>query len=172
MKIILLVFGIIVGLLVLVGIILYLFGRAQPERHMARIAFTLPKPRAVVWTALVDYPAMAQWWPAVKTVRLETRPNGEVITWNADAHGQQIGFRTQEEQAPARLVREIVGDNLPFGGTWTYELVEENGATRMTLTEDGYIKPPFFRAVARLFMKPDATMRDFEKNFTAYVATK
>jgi len=69
-------------------------------------------------------------------------------------------------------VREIVGDDLPFGGMWTYELTEENGATEVRLMEDGFIKPPFFRAVAKLFMKPDATMRDFEKHFSLYVASR
>jgi hypothetical protein len=48
---------------------------------------------------------------------------------------------------------------LPFGGTWTYELVEDGATTRVTLTEDGFVKAPLFRGVARLFMKPDATMR-------------
>ena len=76
------------------------------------------------------------------------------------------------ENAPAHLVREIVGDDLPFGGTWTYDLAEDAGATRVTLREDGFVKPPLFRAIARLFMKPDATMRDFEKNFTRYVGTQ
>jgi uncharacterized protein YndB with AHSA1/START domain len=172
MKTVLVIAGVIVGLLVLTGIILYLFGRAQPERHRASITFTLPKPRPAVWAALTDYASMPAWWPAVKSVRLETRPNGEVITWNTDPHDQLVGFRTKEEQAPTRLVREIVGDSLPFGGTWTYELAEENGSTRITLTEDGFIKPPFFRAIARLFLKPDATMRDFEKHFTAHLAAK
>jgi len=172
MKIVLLLLGALVGLLFLVGVVLYFVGRAQPERHTARIAFTLAKPRAVVWAALTDYAAMPQWWPAVKSIRLETRSNGEVITWNTDSHGKEIGFRTKEEKAPSLLVREIVGDKLPFGGTWTYELAEESGATRVTLTEDGFISPPLFRGIARFFMKPDATMRDFEQNFTRYVAAK
>ena len=172
MKVLLVVLAILAGLLVLAGLVLYLIGRAQPERHTASISFTLPKPSAVVWAALTDYAAMPRWWPAVKSVRLETRPNGEVVTWNTDAHGEVIGFRTNKEQAPSLLVREIVGDDLPFGGTWTYALVEEKGSTRVTLTEDGFIKPPLFRAMARLFMKPDGTMRDFQQHFTAYVATK
>src|SRR5882762_3556628 len=156
MKILLISLGVIVGLLVLAGLGIYLLGRAQPERHTAALSFTLPKPRAAVWVALTDYASMSRWWPAVQAVRTETRPNGDVLTWNKDAHGREIAFRTREEKAPARLVREIVGDDLPFGGTWTYELAEDGGATRVTLTEDGFIKPPFFRGVARLFMKPDA----------------
>ncbi len=172
MKIFLLIFAVLAGLLVLTGIVLYLVGRAQPERHTASIAFTLPKPRPAVWAALTDYATMPRWWPAVKSIRLETRLNGEIVTWNTDSHGKEIGFCTKSEQSPARLVREIVGDELPFGGTWTYELAEENGVTRVTLTEDGFIKPALFRGIAKLFMKPDATMRDFERHFTRYVATK
>ncbi len=172
MKTLLISVAILVGLLLLAGIVLYLIGRAQPERHTARIVFTLPKSRATVWAALTDYAAMPKWWPAVKSIRLETRPNGEIVTWNTDSHGKEIGFLTKLEQSPTRLVREIVGDELPFGGTWTYELAEENGATRVTLAEDGFIKPALFRGMAKLFMKPDATMRDFERHFTPYVTTK
>ena len=172
MKILLLIAGIVVVLAVLAGLVFYFVGRAQPERHTATITFTLPKSRAIVWAALTDYAAMPKWWPAVKSIRRETRPNGDVITWNTDSHGKEIGFRSKEEKAPARLVREIVGDDLPFGGVWIYELAEENGTTRVTLTENGFIKPPLFRGIAKFFMPPDATMRDFEKNFTPYVSAK
>ena len=172
MKLVLLILGVIVTLVILAGMFFYLIGRAQPMRHTASITFTLPKSRAIVWAALTDYAAMSKWWPAVKAIRLETRANGEVITWNTDSHGKQVGFRTKEEKAPARLVREIVGDDLPFGGVWTYELTEVNGATQVKLTEDGFITPPLYRGIAKFFLPPDATMRDFEKYFTPYVATK
>lgn len=172
MKTLLFLLTILVGLVLLAGLFFYLVGLAQPERHRASISFTLPKPRPVVWAALNNYAAMPSWWPAIRAVRLETRADGEVITWNTDRHGKQIGFRTAEERAPARLVREIVGDDLPFGGTWTYELTEQNGTTQLTLVEDGFIKPPFFRGIAKFLLKPDATMRDFEKHFTPYVAAQ
>ena len=172
MKILLLILGGLAALLVLAGLVFYLIGRAQPERHTATITFIVPKPRPSVWVALTDYASMPQWWPAVKSIRFETRAGGEVISWNKDAHGKEIGFRTQSEKPPARLVREIVGDDLPFGGTWTYELAEDGGGTRVTLTEDGFIKPPLFRGIAKFFLPPDAAMRDFEKHFTAYVASK
>ena len=172
MKIALIILGILVGLLVLTGLLLYLLGRAQPERHTSRVSFAVPKPRAAVWAALTDYASMPQWWPAVKSIRFETRSDGTQLTINTDKHGQQIAFRTKEEQAPARLVREIVGDELPFGGTWTYELANENGATRLTVTEDGFIKPPLFRAIARYFLGLDTTLKDFAQHFTAHLAAK
>jgi uncharacterized protein YndB with AHSA1/START domain len=170
MKIVLLVVAGVIALLLVAGLVIYLVGRSQPERHTASIRFVVPQPRPAVWTALTDYASMPHWWPAVKATRLEPRPDGTIVTWNTDGHGQVIGFKTREEQAPARLVREITGDDLPFGGTWTYDLAEENGGTAITITEDGFVKPPFFRGMMKLFMKPDATMRDFEKHFTARLA--
>ena len=163
---------IIVGIVVLPASLLYLFGRLQPERHTSTIWFTLSKPPAVVWEALTDYAAMPKWWPAVKKVRFETPADGRTITWNTDNHGKETGFRTLEEKPPARLVREIVGENLPYGGTWTYALADEQGHTRLTLTEDGFIKSPFLRGIEKLFVKKATTMHDFEKNFSAYLESK
>ena len=172
MKTALIVIAVLTSLIVLAGLVLFLIGRGQPERHTASRTFTVSQPCNVVWMALTDYASMPQWWPSVKSIRMETKPNGEVITWNKDSHGREIGFRTKEEKAPAKLVREIVGDDQLFGGTWTYELAEDKGGTRVTLTEDGFIKPPLFRAIARYFIGLDATMKDFEKHFTARLAAK
>ncbi len=130
----------------LATIILYRLGHSLPERHTVSITVMMPKARVLVWAALTDCAAMPQWWQAVQAIRFETTGDGDVLAWNKDARGKEIAFRTREEIAPERLVREIVGDDLPFGGTWTYELTAGGGATRIKLTEDGFIKPPLFRA--------------------------
>ena len=168
MKIALLLVGSVLGLLVLAGLILYFLGRSLPEKHSSRISIVRP----AVWAVITDYAKMPAWWPEVKGIRMETRPHGEVWTWNKDAHDQEIAFRTKEEQAPARLVREIVGDDLPFGGTWTFELAEEGGRTRLTLIEDGFIKPPLFRAIAQHFIGLDKTVKSFAAHLEKRVATK
>ena len=172
MKTALLTLGLVAGLICLTVAGLYLLGRTQPANHTAAISFLLPRPRARVWAALTDYVNLPAWWPAVKAVRFETRPGGEIVTWNRDAHGREVGFRTREENAPTHLVREIVGDDLPFGGTWTYDLEEVAGGTKVNLREDGFVSSPLFRGIARVFLAPDATMRDFERHFTAYVTAK
>jgi uncharacterized protein YndB with AHSA1/START domain len=41
--------------------VIFLIGRAEPEHHTARVAFTLPKSRPAVWAALTDYAAMPRW---------------------------------------------------------------------------------------------------------------
>lgn len=125
-----------------------------------------------MWAIITDYANMTAWWHAVKGIRMETRPNGEVWTWNKDSHGNEIAFRTKEEQAPAKLVREIMGDDLPFGGTWTFELTEEGGQTRLTVTENGFVKPPLFRAIMQYFIRSDKTLKDFAANLEKRVAAK
>ena len=172
MKILLLVVLGLAGVLVLVLLGLYLAGSGLPREHRAQIAVILPARRATVWAALTDYAAMPQWWPAVKSVRFERRPDGTELTWNMDGHGGEIPFRTAEARTGEKLVRAIATNDLPFGGSWTYELADAGpDATRLTLTEDGFINPPVFRAVARWVLGLDSTMKDFLVHFEPHVAT-
>jgi uncharacterized protein YndB with AHSA1/START domain len=166
MKIALLIVLGLAGVLAVAVLALYLAGSRLPREHRAQVTVVLSASRVTVWAALTDYAAMPQWWPAVKSVRLEKRPDGTELTWNTDRHGQEIPFRTVDSRTNEKLVRLIARDDLPFGGTWTYELADAGpGATRLTLTEDGFINPPIFRAVARWFLGLDTTMKDFLLHF-------
>lgn len=172
MKIALLIVGSLVGLLALAGLILYLIGRSLPERHTSRVTVVLPIARPAAWAVITDYAKIPEWWPDVKGIRLETRPNGEVWAWNKDAHNREIAFRTKEETAPSKLVREIMGDDLPFGGTWTFDLAARGERTELTITEDGFIKPPLFRAIAQYFIGLDRTMKSFAASLEKRLAAK
>ena len=50
----------------------------------------------------------------------------------------------------SRLVGRIVDDGLPFGGTWAFDLTPDGAGCRLRITENGFIKPPPFRYIARL----------------------
>lgn len=163
---------IIVVLLVLSGLVLYLLGHLLPLRHTARHSFTVPQPRALVWKTLTDYAGMPRWWPAVKSVRFETRADGRVVTWNTGAHGQEIGFFTRKEQAPVRFVREMTSDNPHFGGSWTFELADTADGTRVTISEDGFVRPAFYRAIAHYIMGYDSTMKDYGAHLTRHLRTR
>lgn len=168
------VLTIVLGLVVLcaaLALVLYVAGGRMPREHRTQRSVTLHASRAAVWSALTDYSAMPRWWPAVKKVRTERLPNGAELTWNTDSHGQEIPFRTLESRANEKLVRQIAQDDLPFGGTWTFELADDPAGTKLTLTENGYINPPIFRAMARWFIGLDATMKDFFAHFVPYVET-
>ena len=173
MKIALLLVLGLAALLALAALVFYLAGSRMPREHRSVVRVVLKAGRAAVWTALTDYAAMPAWWPAVKAVRTEELPDGTELTWNKDSHGQEIPFRTGESRANEKLVRVIAKDDLPFGGTWTVELADApGGGTRLTLTEDGFINPPIFRAIATWFIGLDATQKDFTANLEKRLATK
>ena len=170
------VLWVIAGLIAVVALgvlVLYIGGSRLPREHRSQLTVTLRASRAAVWTALTDYAAMPQWWPAVKAVRMGQMPDGTELTFNMDKHGQEIPFRTVESRPNEKLVRMIANDQLPFGGTWSYELADaENGGTRLTLTEDGFINPPVFRAMAKWFLGLDTTQRDYLQHLEQHLAEK
>lgn len=173
MKIVLTLILGVVALIALAVLVLYIGGSCLPREHRSQLTVTLRARRPVVWTALTDYAAMPKWWPAVKAVRQEKLPDGTELTWNQDSHGQEIPFRTGESRPNEKLVRVIASDQLPFGGTWTYELADaDGGGTRLTLTEDGFIKPPIFRAMAKWFFGLDTTQRDYLRHLQEHVDGK
>jgi uncharacterized protein YndB with AHSA1/START domain len=171
MKILLLSVVGLVGLLVVAGLVFYLAGSQMPRTHRSVVTVDLRTSRAAVWAAITDYAATPRWWPAVKSVRIEKLPDGAELAWNADARGREIPFRTVESRANEKLVRAIAKDDLPFGGTWTYELTDASGGgTRLTLTEDGIINPPIFRAMAKWFFGLDSNQRDHLAHLEKYLA--
>ena len=173
MKIALCIVGGLVVLLVLAAAVLYLAGSRMPREHRSVVSIILKAGRTAVWTAITDYAAMPAWWPAVKAVRTENLSDGTELTWNKDGHGKEIPFRTGESRMNEKLVRLIAQDDLPFGGTWTFELTDApGGGTRLTLTEDGFINPAIFRAVAAWFIGLDATQKDFIANLEKHLAAK
>jgi uncharacterized protein YndB with AHSA1/START domain len=169
-----LLFGLVglIGLLLIVALVLYLAGSRMPREHRSVVTVDLRAPRAAVWKAITDYAAMPQWWPALKSIRVEKLPDGTELTWNTDAHGHEIPFRTGESRVNEKLVRIIAKDDLPFGGTWTYELADTNDGTRLTLTEDGIIRPPIFRAIAKWFFGLDTNQRDHLAHLEKHLKTE
>jgi hypothetical protein len=162
----------LVLLVVVAGLVLYVAGSRMPRGHRSQVTATLKASRPAVWAAITHYSAMPAWWPAVKSVRLETLPDGTELTWNTDRHNRQIPFRTGESRPAEKLVRIIAKDDLPFGGCWTYLLADApGGGTQITLIEDGVINPPLFRAIATWFFGLDTTQKDYlshlEKHLSA-----
>jgi uncharacterized protein YndB with AHSA1/START domain len=176
MKIVLIVAVGVIAALIVAALVCYIAGSQMPREHRSVVIATFKASRATVWTAITDYAAMPSWWPAVKSVRVEKLPDGTELTWNKDSHGQEIPFRTGESRVNEKLVRVIAvekAEKIPFGGTWTFELADApGGGTRLMLTEDGFINPAIFRAVAKWFIGLDATQKDFVANLEKRLAAK
>ena len=173
MKIVLVLVLGLIGAAGIALLVFYIAGSRMPREHRSQMKATFPADRATVWDAINDFDGMPGWWPAVKSVRIERLTDGTVITWNKDAHGNEVPFKTTVLQPQQKLVRMIASTDQPFGGTWTFDLADASGGgTVLTLTEDGWIGPPFYRAVAQWVIGLDATQKDFMAHLGKHLAAK
>ncbi len=151
---------VVLGGLVALGAVLYLTGLFLPVAHVASSSVRLQQPVDSVWRTVRALEESASWWPAVSAMeRLPDRDGREV--WLQRQTTGDLPMEVMESTAPVRLVMRIADDNLPFGGTWTYEIQEAMGGSRITITEEGEIYNPFFRVMSRFFFGYHGTQESY-----------
>jgi uncharacterized protein YndB with AHSA1/START domain len=151
--------GGLVGLVALMALI----GLALPRAHLAARRAVLAQPPAAVWAALVDLDAQPRWRRGLKKIERQ----GDRRFRETTGQGA-ITFEVVEERPPELRITRIADDNLPFGGRWIYELTPDGAGTRLTITEDGFIKNPVFRFLARTVFSTSATMEAFLRDLGAH----
>ncbi|HWA25245.1 MAG TPA: SRPBCC family protein [Lacunisphaera sp.] len=164
MKVVLLVLAGFAGLLALVALI----GAALPRRHVASRQASYRQTTSVLYQAVRDFAAQPQWRTGVRSVELLAPAEGRAGHREISRHGA-ITYRVQEDRPAERLVLAIADENLPFGGTWTYEFKPCAGGASVRITEDGFVKNPLFRFLARFAFGHAATietyLRDLGRKF-------
>ena len=141
---------IVVGSLVVLLVAVTLWGALLPPTHSLTRSALYRQPPDLVWRAIATFPAQPSWRPDVGSVERLADRNGHEVWKEADRRGGGVAFETLESVYPRRLVRRIVDEGLPFGGTWTQVLTPEGSGTRLSITEDGVVRNPFFRFVVRV----------------------
>lgn len=143
--------GGLVGLIVLLALI----GLVLPRGHVSSRRAHLARPREDVWRAIDDVERYPTWRKGVTAVARDGRAFTET-----SSHGK-IRYEVVEAQAPGLRITRIADPKLPFGGRWIYELAEDRGGTRLTITEDGFITNPVFRTLSRTVFSTTATLERF-----------
>ncbi len=152
--------ALVLGGLVALVVVLYLAGLFIPVGHVATSTVRLHQPVDSVWRVVRALEESASWWPTVSAMeRLPDKDGREV--WLQRQTTGDLPLEVIESTEPVRLVMRIADDKLPFGGIWTYEIQEEAGGTRITITEDGEIYSPFFRVMSRFFFGYHATQESY-----------
>lgn len=145
MKIALLILAILIALVIILLVIGYLMTRG----HVASSRVTIQRPASEIWPVVSDVESLPKWWKRVRSVeRIPDRDGHAVYVLKSDQGPMPMAV--VESVPNQRFVTRIVGDELPFGGSWTYELSESGGVTTVTVTERGEIYNPFFRLVSRV----------------------
>jgi len=156
----------IVVVLLVLAAILYGVGSTMPRDHLVASRVQLTAPRDSVWAVLSAFGDYPKWDSDFKS-SVRGKPHRGREVWVQEAGRMTMSLEVKSAQAPSRLVTEIVTDDKSdWGGVWTYDLVANGIGTEVTITEDGWIKPPLFRVLMRV-MGTHATMDGVLKSLGA-----
>lgn len=150
-----------IGLLLLVGAALFLIGSLRAPGHSATTQAVYPVPQQEVWDTLTAFDRWGAWYPEVSRVTALPERAGYrriVVTgeWG------EVPTELTVWAPPHRLRTEM--DQGTFSGSWTWELTPVPEGTKVTVTEAGEVRSPFFRALM-LFTDNAATMLAFHRAF-------
>ena len=163
---------VLVGLGALVAIVgvIAVVGWSLPVRHRASAERTYRASPTDLFALINDVDGFPSWRAEVR--RTETLPeqNGHRRWVETTKNGPPITYVVEQMIPDQLLVGRIANTDLPFGGSWTYELRPVgHGATSLRITENGEVYNPIFRFVSRFVMGHDATITQYltsvEKRF-------
>jgi hypothetical protein len=146
---------------VIVAAIVVAIGAALPKGHVASRKILLRASPNEVF-ALIAGPSD---WRGFKYELLAESP----LQWReTDSSGEAIMYERVETMAPGRIVNRIADPKLPFGGSWTYEIVPSGNDTELTIVENGEVYNPLFRFVSRFIMGHTATIEKYQRDLAAH----
>jgi hypothetical protein len=150
------VVGIVVGLLVLAGI-MALIGSRLPKAHVASRSILLHRSPQDVYAVVRDFSSAPRWRSDLKRIDVDAQPGRPVYFREEGKHGT-INYELVEDVPVQRMVTRIRDTDLGFSGQWTYSFAPENGATRLTIREDGEVSNVLFRFMSRYVFGQTATI--------------
>jgi uncharacterized membrane protein len=156
-----------VGGLLAVVLVVTAVGYLLPQDHLASREMILAAPASRVFDTITDVGRYPEWRTDLAKVEIVSQTP---LRWRELAGGDQVTFEVVESQPPERLQVRIADPDLPFGGTWTYELSPQASGTRLRITERGEVYNPVFRFMSRFVFGHTATidayLADFERRLS------
>jgi hypothetical protein len=107
--------------------------------------------------------AMPGWREGLKSVERLPDQNGLPAHLEITSSGE-LPMETLEMTPPQKLVTRIADSNLPFGGTWTFEITPVADGATLRITERGYVTNPFFRFLSRFVFRQTSTIETYLKS--------
>lgn len=154
--------GLVSGLLTVLAALaslagaVWLIGMVIPPEHVASRSARFAAAPDTLWAVLGDLSGYARWAPDVKDVTRLADQNGRPVYALEGKWPMPLAIEVSEP--PRRMVTRIADSELPFGGTWTWEIARDGRGSRVTVTERGEIKLPPLRAAARFVFGYSATL--------------
>jgi ribosome-associated toxin RatA of RatAB toxin-antitoxin module len=162
-------FLVIVGIFIFIFLVFLIWGLLQPVKHSITRSMHLKQKPETVFAVVDNSTNLPNWSSTVMQVESLPDRDGKPVARVTMRWGHMQMIMTQLDcSPPTRLVISMAKEDGPTLGTWTYQLAAENEGCRITLTEEGEMKNPFFRAIGRmrgLDANVVQTLRDLAKKF-------
>jgi len=152
-------------LAVLAGTVLIaaLIGWMLPRDHTASRAAHFRQSPETIWAVITDVDTMPSWREGLKSVKHLPDRNGLPAHLEVTTSGE-IPLEMVEMTPPRKLVSRVANENLPFGGTWTFEITPEGDGATLRITEQGWVSNPIFRFASRFVLGYTSNMETYLKS--------
>ena len=148
----------VTGLVLILAMVL-LVGSYLPVKHQVTREATYRATPAQLFALIRNVDDYPSWQKSVSKIEVLPDVDGKQRMRETNS-GQAITYELGDIVPNKRIVSRIVDDKLPFGGSWTYQLIPGQAANTTTLriTENGEVYNPVFRFVSRFVMGHSATI--------------
>jgi hypothetical protein len=140
--------------------VLALLGSFLPRQHEAVRQAVFHRTAAELFAVVHDFAATPAWRSGLKSVELLPPRDGRPCYRETTAR-RAVTYVVLEEKPAEKLVVKIADDDLPYGGTWTYDFSPVAEGTRVRITEHGEVKNTVFRFLGRFVFGYTTTIETY-----------
>ena len=144
-----------------------LLGSLLPREHSASRKARFKQTPGVVWAVLADPLRAASWRADVISVEPLPDQNGRAAWREKWKDGKLVVMERTLVEPERKLQTRIANTDLPFGGTWTFELSRRGEGSELRITEDGFVSNTLFRFLARFVFGHTSSMESFLRQLGA-----
>ncbi|HYU53045.1 MAG TPA: SRPBCC family protein [Gemmatimonadaceae bacterium] len=151
-------------------LIVLIVGWSLPVKHSATSEATFKSSPESLYQLITDFDRFPEWRSSVTRVEHLPDSAGKKRIREVGSDGP-IVYEIESAVPERRLVTRIADRSLPFGGSWTYELIPRGDSTTLRITEDGEVYKPLFRFVSRFVIGHTSTMEKYLADVRRHVET-
>jgi hypothetical protein len=154
---------------VLVAGTIGIVGAALPAEHSVSRTTVVPASADRVFALISHVQDYPHWRTGVNRVDVLPEEAGQ-FHWVEDTTMGKIPQLLTANEPLSRRVVTIADPDLPWGGTWTYELAPQGLTTKVTITENGYVKNVYLRFLNTYVIGQSSTIDQYESDLVKAVS--